>query len=292
MKTKVVYVLVSSPNDLYLEQTYVSMCSLKYHQPDVHIVLLTDRTTSKTFTGKRSDEIRYADEIVVVDLEDDITPTAKHRAFELKTLVRNKVDGDLLYVDCDTIIVRPLVNIDQLQVPMAVCRDSHCDYADNPYRPMNVYDGKLCGWPSEKYSVFHNSGVIFVKDLAETREFYHRWNNAIHRCYEKMLVNDQLALAQVNYESNGFIHNLSDVWNCELKHGIRYLKDAYIVHYLCTNASLHSNKQLFLLNDKSVLLRIKDTGIIGDDVKQTIDDPFMGLAELTHCFAGEDVYFS
>lgn len=291
MKTKVVYVLSSLPDDLYLEQTYISMYSLKYHQPDAHIVLLTDRTTSETFTGKRLDEIRYADEIVVVDLENGTTPTTKHRAFELKTLVRNKVDGDLLYVDCDTIIVRPLVNIDQLQVPMAVCRDSHCDYADNPYRPMNVYDGKQCGWPSEKYTVFHNSGVIFVKDLAETRDFYHRWNNAIHRCFEKNLVNDQLALAQVNYDSNGFIHNLSDVWNCELKHGIRYLKDAYIVHYLCTNASLHSNKQLFLLNDKSVLLRIKDTGIIGDDVKQTIDDPFTGLAGLTHCFAGEDVYF-
>ena len=40
-----------------------------------------------------------------------------------------------------------------------------------------------------------------------------------------------------------------------------------------------------------MLLHIKDTGVIGDDVMQTINDPFMGLAELTHCFAGEDVYF-
>ena len=291
MKTKVVYVLSSSPDDLYLEQTYVSMYSLKLHQPDVYIVLLTDRTTYETFVGKRLEEIRYADEVIVVDLENYTNATAKHRAFELKTLVRNKVDGDLLYVDCDTIIVRPIADIDQIDVPIAICRDSHCNYADNPYRSMNVDDGKLCGWPSDKYTVFHNSGVIYVKDLTETRELYRRWNEGLHKCYDKNLVNDQLALAQVNYESNGFIHILSDVWNCELKHGIRYLKDAYIVHYLCTNASRHSNKQLFLLNEKSVLLHIKDTGVIGDDVMQTINDPFMGLAELTHCFAGEDVYF-
>lgn len=48
MKTKVAYVVVSSPNDIYLEQAYVSMFSLKHHMPDAYIVLLTDRLTSES----------------------------------------------------------------------------------------------------------------------------------------------------------------------------------------------------------------------------------------------------
>ena len=40
MKTKIVYVLVSTDKDFYLEQAYVSMYSAKYHMPDAHIALL------------------------------------------------------------------------------------------------------------------------------------------------------------------------------------------------------------------------------------------------------------
>ena len=51
------------------------------------------------------------------------------------------------------------------------------------------------------------------------------------------------------------------------------------------------DKQLFILNEKSVLLEIQKTGEIGDDILQTIEDPFKGLAELTQSFSGEDLFF-
>lgn len=43
MKTKIVYVIISSDDDIYLEQAYISMFSAKYYMPDCHIKL-----TSKT----------------------------------------------------------------------------------------------------------------------------------------------------------------------------------------------------------------------------------------------------
>ena len=58
MKTKIVYVLVSSNNDIYLEQAYVSMYSVKYYMPDAHITLLTDKLTEATFIGIRKKEIQ------------------------------------------------------------------------------------------------------------------------------------------------------------------------------------------------------------------------------------------
>ena len=63
MKTKIVYVLVSSPKDLYLEMAYVSMCSVKHHNPDATIVLVVDSATNASFTSTRASFSNKADEI-------------------------------------------------------------------------------------------------------------------------------------------------------------------------------------------------------------------------------------
>ena len=73
MKTKFVYALVSSPADNYLEQAFVSMYSLKHHNPDAHIVEVTDEISNHSFVELRKKELRYADEIVVVPLDDSYT---------------------------------------------------------------------------------------------------------------------------------------------------------------------------------------------------------------------------
>lgn len=290
MKTKVVYVVVSSPDDIYLEQAYVSMFSLKHHMPDAYIVLLTDTLTSDTFIGTRKEELKYADEVIVINY-DARRFNKQQRSRQLKTSIRNIIDGDFLYIDCDTIVTRRLDDIDKTDALIAACRDSHCDFIDNPYRKMNLDLGRKMNWPIEEEKVYYNGGVTYVKDVPETHEFYTRWNDNLNEGYHNNIFQDQPSFAKTNFELNHIVKSLPDVWNCELKHGIRYLKDAYIVHYLCTNPSNYQNKQLFILNEKSVLLDIQRTGVITDEILQTIDDPFKGLAELTHVFAGDDVYF-
>lgn len=290
MKTKIVYVLTSSEEDIYLEQAYVSMCSLKHHMPDAHITLLTDKLTADSFKGIRKEEVRYADEIVVVDLDGNrLNPQQRSR--QLKTSVRNRIEGDFLFVDCDTVITRSLDGIDETGAMMAACRDTHSDFVNNPYRNLCLRHGHLLGWPIDNEEDYFNSGVIFVKDVPEAHEFYRRWNENLNKGYSSKVFMDQPAFAKTNYEMGHVIQHLPDVWNCELKHGIRYLKDAKIVHYLCTNPSRHQDKQLFLLNEKNVLMEVKRTGQISDDIMAVMDDPFVGLAETTHCFAGEDLFF-
>ena len=290
MKTKIVYVLTSSEEDIYLEQAYVSMCSLKHHMPDAHITLLTDKLTADSFKGIRKEEVRYVDEIVVVDLDGEKL-TAQQRSRQLKTSVRNRIEGDFLFVDCDTVITRSLDGIDETGAMMAACRDTHSDFVNNPYRNLCLMHGHLLGWPIDNEEDYFNSGVIFVKDVPEAHEFYRRWNENLNKGYSSKVFMDQPAFAKTNYEMGHVIQHLPDVWNCELKHGIRYLKDAKIVHYLCTNPSRHQDKQLFLLNEKNVLMEVKRTGRISDDIMAVMDDPFVGLAETTHCFAGEDLFF-
>ena len=102
---------------------------------------------------------------------------------------------------------------------------------------------------------------------------------------------DQPSFAKTNYEMGHVVHVLDDVWNCELKHGIRYLKDARIVHYLTTNTFRDEGAQLFRLNEPDLFDEIKKTAVIPAEIVEIVEDPFKGIAPLTHVFAGRDVYF-
>lgn len=290
MKTKIAYVLVSSQQNIYLEQAFISMHSLRYHMPKAHIVLLTDQLTADSLIDSRKKLINYVDELVVENL-DYKQLSAQQRSRQLKTIVRNRIKGDYLYIDCDTIITRPLDDIDDIKASIAACRDTHSDFVNNPYRGMCLRHGHLLEWPIDDEAEYFNSGVIYVKDNAVTRDFYNRWNENLNGGYEKKVYMDQPSFAKTNYEMGHIIEHLPDVWNCQLKHGIRYLKDAFVVHYLCTNPSICQNKQLFLLNEKDVLMKLKNSGEIGEEIEEVIKDPFKGIAEVTHCFAGDDIYF-
>ena len=289
MKTKLLYVIVSDENDIYLEQGYVSMFSAKMQMPECHITILTDEKTYESFKDVRKEETKYADEIISISLDPELPGQKRSRL--LKTNARNYVDGDFLFIDCDTIVVKDLSNIDNESSSLCACWDSHSDFAHNPYRYICIRDTRKLGVDISNETVYFNSGVILVKDNEFTRDFYKRWNENYLKGYQKGVKMDQPSLEVTNIESGYPIHKLEHEWNCELKHGIRYLKDAYIVHYLCTNPSRSNDKQLFLLNEKEIFLNIKKTGKIPTEIIEVIKDPFKGIAEVTHCFAGKEINF-
>ena len=285
MKTKIVYVLVSTERDIYLEQAYISMLSLRHHVPNAHIVLLVDDQTNSSFVGTRKDKIQLVDELVKVDLPGNLT--AQQRSRMLKTSVRNLVDGDFLFVDCDTIITKSLEEIDSCAYDMAACQDSHSPFVKNPYRDLCLRHGKILDWPIEKELVYFNSGVIYVKDNQKTREFYQKWNEIWQDGAHKGVNMDQPSFAKTNYLMGHIVQILGDVWNCELKHGMKFLKDAKVVHYLCTNTD---SSPLFIMNSKSELLKVKN-GEINPVINRCFDDPFLGLTQVSQLVCGDDLYY-
>lgn len=288
MKTKLVYVLVSTENDIYLEQAYVSMLSAKHHMPDVHITLLTDSKTKESLTGTRQKESSIADEIIVIELDSSIS--AQKRSRLLKTNVRNYVQGNFLFIDCDTIIVKPLDEIDEIEVDLAACWDSHVPFKDNPYRSMCIRHGTRLEWPIENETEYFNSGVMFVHDTPTTHNFFAKWNKNYQDGTLKRVYMDQPSLAKTNYELGHQIKTLPDCWNCEFKHGLHHFKDAKIIHYLCTSET-NGKMPPFLLNDKEILLKVKQTGEIDSQIERLFDDPSKGIAPLTCLISGSDVLF-
>ena len=54
MKTKIVYCIVSNDEDIYLEQAWVSIYTLRRHNPDAEVILLVDKDMSKGDLHKAS----------------------------------------------------------------------------------------------------------------------------------------------------------------------------------------------------------------------------------------------
>lgn len=120
MKTKVVYVITSTEEDFYLEETLISVYSLKKKSPSIIIELVVDTKTDMTLTGKRATLLDYVDKKIVVNVPEKYNKVQTSRY--LKTSVREYVDGDFLFVDSDTIITDSLEGIDHFNCDIGMVR--------------------------------------------------------------------------------------------------------------------------------------------------------------------------
>ena len=113
MRTKVLYVLVSNENDIFWEQTFLSIQSLLRTNGSTNITVLMDNLTYYGLKDKRAVLLSLISEPVVIDLDQNLSNKEKSRI--LKTNMRNYVDGDFLYIDTDTIILGDLSDIDRCE---------------------------------------------------------------------------------------------------------------------------------------------------------------------------------
>ena len=100
MRTKLVYVLASTENDLFYEQCLISVYSAQLYNPNIKIVLVVDNKTHSTLKGNRKEITDYVDDIIVKDFPEETSMFMRSRL--MKVELRSLVKGDYLYVDCDT----------------------------------------------------------------------------------------------------------------------------------------------------------------------------------------------
>lgn len=283
MKTKIVYILVSTGADVYTEQAWVSAYSARLRNPSAEIVLLADSTTivPEPMAALFSDIVR-------VEFPEEMPPMKRSRL--LKTGMRSIVKGDFLFIDADTIVARPLDDIDSVDATLAACRDLHAPFAQHPHRSATINMCRRLGFDATEVADYFNSGVLLVKDTPENHAFFEAWQKNYLAGYDAGIRPDQPSLAQTNASFGGAISLLPDVWNCEVQNGVRYLRDAYIVHYMVTNVGSGPQDSLFLLNNREVLLRMRASGGITDEIRAVVEDHFKGYAPVTQVFAGDDIY--
>lgn len=268
METKVVYVVISKETDIYLNQAFISAYSLKLFNPEAHITIVMDDLTCDVLQSEKYEEFRsIISETIVERFSDSISNMERSRL--LKTTLRNRIDGNYLFIDTDTVICGDLSDIDKIKSEIAAVPDKHRNRSQFPYMNFVVSNFKQIFHKSiSACSVnYFNSGVMFVKDTPNTREFYKEWNKKYMECDAKGFKYDQLALFATDIEKGGMIEEMDGIFNCQVTTSIRYLHTAKILHFFQEqdyNAGIHP-----FLTKKWYAEIIKDNKLT-DSVKRDI----------------------
>lgn len=243
---KFLYVLTSTENDNFLEQSFVSIISLKRKTPNAFVTLLTDKSTEETFLNGRENIRVLCDEVIVKDLDRNLSGKVRSRL--LKTNMRNLVDGDFLYIDSDTVILDNLSEIENTSADFAGIQDRHCVFSKNiQFHASQKLKSQIC--TDEKFllsEVYINGGVLFVRDNQRNRDFFKQWNELYLECLQKHGISqDQPTLAYINYKNDFPIHELDGSWNCQLPNGLKYFRTAKILHYFTSGNTPKTLSQLY-----------------------------------------------
>lgn len=285
MKTKLVYVVTSSLDDVYWEEAWVSAWSARYYNPDAHIALVCDKETLDS-AGKsyRAKSLELFDETITVDFDHGISK--KQRSRWLKTNLREYIRGDFLFIDSDTVITDRLNEIDCWDNDIGMVLDGHSrsllpgveQYYEKAYKqafPVNV--------------PYYNSGVMFVKDNEKTNAFFHQWHQNWRELGGEVDYTDQTPLARTAIEYCNLIIEISGVYNCQISASVKYLHQARIIHFFHFRLLPYFTVSPFM--QKTTYERIKEKHRIDEDLQQKILNCKAEITEQSVPFNEDIKYF-
>lgn len=272
---KFVYVLTSTEKDLFYEQCYLSVVSLKLHNKDAYTVLLTEKETYESFKAGRNRMLEYFDEVVCEDFGDEYSKKIKSRL--LKTSLRNLVDGDLLFIDCDTVIADKLATSELETYELGMVPDSHLHITDSFIKNIFTENAAVVNGHPGYEDIHFNSGVICVKDNETTRKFFLEWNQKYREFLEKRIESDQISLNELNYQWKGYIQEIPGIWNTQVRNGVAYISESRIIHYLSFNRDnknkTYGFKLPYELCRADIFEKIKETDSVSDEMIEILKNP-------------------
>ena len=289
MRTKIVYSVVSDETDIYLEQTLLSVFSLKKYNPNAFIELVVDHATNDSIIGKRCEIKRYVNKITAIEVPYEYKKGPKSRW--LKTNLRNLIEGDYLFIDNDTIITDSLDEIDQFDGEIGAVKDKHAPIKFNKDREKLLLWSKQDGWSYSDDLDYFNSGVMYVRDCEFTHDFYREWNKRWQLCstnYQRFY--DQSPLAATNEYFQYPINELSGEWNCQPTNGVSFLSKAKIMHYW----GYHRQYYAWMFYEKNIIKDIKESGHISKKTSDLVDKAKEAFIMPNEIIAGKEleIYYS
>lgn len=273
MNTKIVYVVTSNINDYYLEQTLISILSLRIHNPSATVILVVDDSTYQIIINTRKKLYNAVTRIVVAPTPKDFNNVQKSRF--IKTSLRKLIDGDFLFIDSDTVISAPLDDIDNIQASVAAVKDKHLDIGNHNWKNLIENWANFVNWElTPKDNVYFNSGVFYVKDDELAHKLYEKWHQFWLESNEKGLSIDQPVLGKANSICGHIIKELPGIWNCQiLENGLRFLNEAKIIHFFSSTLDNRGANSAYLLKDVSLYHRIRNTDDIPLDILNLLHYP-------------------
>ena len=254
---KIVYILISNGNDAYYNQLLISLRTLRARMKNIPVIVLSDIETKRNIESMDEAEILKLAQVHGVEIKGEYSKKEKSRY--IKTSFRNILSGDLLFIDCDTAICEDFSSYYN-EDALAMVDDENTCFSQHLDREVIEKENKKLSFVIDGYKNYYNSGVIWVRDLPETRKFFKYW----HMYWKKELQYgdclDQPPLNYVNEKIMPLISKLPVIWNCQVSSspsGVQYLSDAYIIHYYNFNSGAYmlANREFVLNNMNSTVMQ-------------------------------------
>lgn len=214
--------------------TAVSALSLLELHPGTPVIVLADSGTAAELTGSGSPLCAIARVRAVSGVPED--PRLGSRW--LKTRLRELLAGDLLFLDADTVVVRPLDARLAHSRLVGAAPDYHDD-AGAPILRISPWVEQLAasaGWP--RPVAYYNSGVLWLPDSEAVHAFFGRWKQRWAESIRQGRREDQPAFNVAVQEVAGAFAPLSGDYNVPVPVQPRWMARARIYHFW---ADLHLN---------------------------------------------------
>jgi nucleotide-diphospho-sugar transferase len=231
------YVVATRDDPQMLVMTHVAILTLKLVHNQAQVTLLVDGPTRELIDDAYPVLRDEVDDLVAVD--SGIQDAAASSRY-LKTRMRDILDGDLLFLDIDTLVLRDLA---PLWDHDAVTSGIHDDNTLGGRFSDELLDGfKQLGWPAPA-EPYLNSGVMFWRDNADGRRLGEAWHRFWLASRKIMGDTDQPALHRAMTQTGVSLKLLPQDYNQKVRDTPGMLKHPAILHYE-TRSALHSRHTL------------------------------------------------
>jgi len=168
----VCYAIATGGNRLYADLVTISALSVRRIYPGCKITVLTD---DKSLPNISNELQQLADAGAQIRSLGKFDGNARYRSRFVKTQVRNALDGDLLYLDADTAVVREFDDLFDCTAPFSAAIDRNRAHPAGGFPDWVTADFDRLGWrhPTRLYL---NAGVIFWRDCAAARALGKLWH--------------------------------------------------------------------------------------------------------------------
>jgi hypothetical protein len=203
-----------------------------------------------------------------------------------KTSINNYVDGDFLFIDCDTIITGDISGIFSVPMDLGAVLDKHRTVDCHPMKPYMISNDEKLGFKSTKSNNHYNSGIIYCKDTIKTHGFFDTWHELWIHSNKKGLTVDQPSFNEAILLNTDIFIELDGTWNCQIAfNGIPYLSEAKVIHYYAS--SLITQIPPYSLASQDNLDFIKMTGEVSPAMLEQLQKPKGAFVADSRIIAGD-----
>jgi len=270
----VCYVITDNESLKVYQELILSVESLVMHGNPDKVIVFTEQKTVDSIGNILIPEMEKRNvEVRIVDVPEELNQIERSRY--IKTRLRNLVDGDMLFIDTDTIIVRqlpPIVSDYSLAMVCDYNKESFAELSELA-KSILISRSKDLGLELDTDQNYYNSGVIWAKDNKETRAFFDKWYECWLNHKKPGMLFDQYSLNFVNQKEYPLIQNLDGRFNVQINQGrgsssfVQYLGDAVIIHYL------HETNSAYILARKE----FREKGVDNPEVRFILENPLKGF---------------